>query len=416
MINILIIHQNFPGQYTHIVNKLSRDKNYRIVGLGINKIKKTLPKNVQYFQYAIKRGNTKGIHQWSQDIETKIIRGEACASGANELKRKGFKPDIICGHPGWGEMLFIKEVWPDIPILTYQEFYYNSYGFDYNFDKEFKGEQDWKDSAGIRAKTANQLMNLQTSDWAVTPTNFQRSSYPENWRNKISVIHDGINTQKLKPNSELKSLEVIDGVKINSSEKIITFINRTLEPYRGCHTFIRSIPKIQEKNPDAKIIIVGKNEGVSYGAKSRSGKEWKEVFLDEIKGNYNPKNVVFTGQIEYNKFIRLMQISKAHVYLTYPFVLSWSLLEAMSCGCPIVGSRTKPVEEVINDGENGILVDFFNPSGLADAIDYMLKNPEHAKTMGQRARRDIEANYELERCVSKHINLINAVIDGTLSN
>ena len=340
------------------------------------------------------------MHPWAIDIETKIIRGEACAQAASQLKQKGFTPDLICGHPGWGEMLFLKDIWPSVPSLTYQEFFYNPLGFDYDFDKELQGSPDWESRAKVRIKTANQLLNLQTSTWSVTPTKFQKKSFPKAWGDRISVIHDGIDTEKARPSTKHKELIISKKLSLTPGEKIVTFVNRHLEPYRGCHTFIRAIPRIQKLIPDARIIIIGETKGVSYGAMCKEG-EWSDKFLREIQGQYDPNKVYFLGKVPYNQFLPILQLSQAHVYLTYPFVLSWSMLEAMSCGCAVVGSKTEPVEEVIEDRKNGLLVDFFDPNQLAEAIAELINNRKLATQLGKSARKTILQKYELSRCIQR---------------
>ena len=406
--NLLFVHQGYPGQYIHMIRALAKQKQHQIVGLGIEEANEALPENTHYFRYCISRENQAGLHPWAQDIETKVIRADSCARGAFELKQKGFIPDIICGHPGWGEMLFLKEIWPKTPILAYQEFFYNPYGFDYDFDKELQPSPTWEDRAKIRMKTANQLLNLEICDWGVTPTEFQLCSYPESWRHKISVIHDGIDTNIASPSKKKTTVVVNEKVTLAPEDTIITFVNRRLEPYRGCHTMIRAIPYIQDKYPHAKIVIIGETNGVSYGAVCPNG-EWKERFLDEIDGQYNPEQVSFIGSISHDMFISILQLSNAHVYLTYPFVLSWSLLEAMSIECPIVASSTIPVQEVLIHENNGLLVDFFSPRELSNAIDRLLSDTELAAELGKSARKTVLNKFELTHCVKNQLNLIDLV-------
>jgi len=413
VVKLLFVHQGFPSQYIHILRALETQGGHELIALGIEEADEVLPASVKYFRYSLTRGNQPGLHPWVLDIESKVLRAEACANAAIKLKQQGFTPDLICSHPGWGEPLFLKDIWPEIPLLTYQEFFYNPRGFDYAFDNEIHGESNWMDSARIRIKTANQLLNLEASDWCVTPTEFQKSSYPKAWRNRISVIHDGIDTNKACPSKTQEPVELPDGTVLQPDDKVVTFVNRTLEPYRGCHSMIRAIPQLQQLAPDAKLVIVGDTKGVSYGNLCPEG-EWSERFLAEIEGHYDPSRVHFTGPVPYEHFIPILQLSKAHVYLTYPFVLSWSLLEAMSCGCAVVGSNTLPVQEVIKHGRNGLLVDFFDPQQIASTIAELLKNRTYALELGQAARETVLQHYRLDNCVQRHLALINLVANRSV--
>ncbi|CAK6702008.1 glycosyltransferase family 4 protein [Synechococcus sp. CCY9201] len=406
--NILFVHQNFPGQYRHIVRALAKAGGNRLVALAIEEPSEPIPAGVTHVRYGIRRASATDLQPWVQDVETKTIRGEACATAAHRLREQGFSPDLICGHPGWGEMLFLRDLWPEAPILTYQEFFYQAHGFDYDFDPELQGIPSWQDCARIRMKTANLLLNLEISNWSVTPTAFQRSSFPPAWRSRLSVIHDGIDTHHARPRADAPPLTLPDGTTLRQGEPIVTFVNRCLEPYRGCHTMIRAIPELQRLAPEARLVIVGRTEGVSYGAVCQEG-EWKDRFLAEIEGQFDPSRVHFSGHLPYKQFIPLLQLSAAHVYLTYPFVLSWSLLEAMSCAAAVVGSATAPVQEVIRHGHNGLLVDFFSPAELAASVAELLANRPLAERLGAAARATVLADYSLKPCLSRQLALMSLV-------
>ncbi len=410
---ILFVHQNFPGQYRHVVRALAAQGGHQLVALGIHEATEPIPAEVTYVRYPIERGNGADVHRLAMEIESKTIRAEACARSAVSLREQGFTPDLICGHPGWGEMLFLKEVWPTTPVLSYQEFYYRSEGFDCDFDPEFQPQPNWERRAVTRMKNAAQLLYLDGSDWCVCPTAFQKSSFPAEWCSRISVIHEGINTEVIKPDPTPVPLTLADGTVLEKGQPIVTFVNRTLEPYRGCHTFIRAIPAIQERWPEARIVAVGQLAGSSYGKAPGEG-TWKDHFLREIDGRYDPSRVHFTGSLPYGPFLHLLKLSAAHVYLTYPFVMSWSLLEAMASGCAVVGSATGPVQEVISHGRNGLLVDFFKPDDLAAAVVELLGDRERAAAFGVAARQTVLERYSLSRCLPLHLALMQLVASRVL--
>ena len=411
---ILFVHQNFPGQYVHIVRALARQGGHQLVGLKLVNPGQPLPQlqGVQVVGYHPQRSSSRQIHPWAGDLEAKVIRGEACAEAVERLISQGFIPELICGHAGWGECLFLKDLLPDVPLLTYQEFFYQARGFDLDFDPEFQPPLNWQGCARSRMKTANPMLNLIACDWGVTPTRFQHASFPAAWRGKISVIHDGIDLPRIAAQADVRELSLPDGTMLRAGDPTVTFVNRRLEPYRGCHTFLRAIPAILESHPAARIVIVGDTKGVSYGRRPPQG-EWKEVLLREIEGRYDPTRVHFTGPLPYTSFLPLLRLSAVHVYLTYPFVLSWSLLEALASGCAVVGSSTPPVQEVIRDGQNGLLVDFFSPGDLAEAVSELLAQPQRREQLGKAAA-ETARPYGLDRCLPRHLALMEMVASRSL--
>lgn len=412
---LLFVHQNFPSQYQHILHRLAQQGGHQLVAIGMRPSEKPLPPGIEHHIYSLGRGNTPGIHRLVVETESKVLRGEACAELAHQLRLEGFEPDLICAHPGWGETLFLRQVWPKTPILSYQEFYYRLDGFDHQFDPEIQPPSTWQDQAKVWMKNANVLLGLEASTWNIAPTLFQRSSFPSHWQQRISTIHDGVDTTVASPSSKPLRLKLSDDTLLTTGMPVVTFVNRSLEPYRGCHTMLRAIPELQQLQPNAHLVIVGETTGVSYGAPCPQG-EWREHFLRDIEGQYDPSRVHYTGSIPHQQLIALLRISTCHVYLTYPFVLSWSLLEAMSCGCAVVGSATEPVQEVIDHGQTGLLVDFFSPSDLAAAISELLSNRDLAQRLGAAARTRVLRDYSLDVCVPRQLELMNLVARGVIGN
>jgi glycosyltransferase involved in cell wall biosynthesis len=295
--------------------------------------------------------------------------------------------------------------------LHYVEFFYSSTGADVGFDPEF-GDPDLSLRSRVRLKNANNLLNLNVMDHGLSPTHWQRSTVPAKYREAITVIHDGVDTEVVKPDSAATfSWRSEDGrdLKVSAGDPVLTFVNRNLEPTRGYHVFMRTLPELLFRHPKLQVLIVG-GDDVSYGVRPIAG-SYKERFLSEVEDRIDPARVHFLGRIPYAKYLNLLQVSMAHVYLTYPFVLSWSMLEAMSAGCLVIGSRTPPVEEVIVDGENGLVVEFGSPIQIADAVTRVLSEPEFMADIRKRARNTAHLNYDLRtHCLPKQIDLVEQQI------
>jgi glycosyltransferase involved in cell wall biosynthesis len=406
---VLFVHQNFPGQYKHLAPALAARPGARVVALAINKHPPIA--NVETIYYEPKRGTSQNTHPWVTDLETKVIRGEAAAKAALDLKKQGFVPDVICAHPGWGESLFLKDVWPGAPLLAFIEFYYQAEGADFGFDPEF-ADTGLASRCRLRMKNANHLLHLVACDWAVSPTEFQRQTVPPVFRDKISVIHDGIDTGHVRPDPDATVTLQRAGVTLGRRDEVITFVNRNLEPYRGFHMFMRALPEIQKRRPNAFVLIVGGDE-VSYGAPAPDGQTYRQRLMAEIGDRLDMDRIRFVGRIPYPDFLKLLQISSAHVYLTYPFVLSWSMLEAMAAECLVIGSSTAPVREVLRHEDNGLLVDFFSPDEITAAIDRVLDHPDRMQALRARARRTVVERYDLATvCLPKQLALVDAVAAG----
>ncbi len=401
---ILFVHQNFPGQFKHLAPALGQ-RGHEVVALGINPAP-PLP-HVKHIRYSPQRGSGKDTHPWVKDIETKVIRGEAAFQAARQLQAQGFSPDVIVAHPGWGESLFLKEVWPQARMGLYAEFFYRAQGADVGFDPEFAPSEN-TESCRIHTKNINNLMHFDLADAALSPTHWQASTFPAPFRGKITVAHDGIDTQVLKPDPKA-FITLNKSLKIQAGDELITFVNRNLEPYRGFHIFMRALPRLLRERPQARVIIVGDN-GLSYGSAPASGKSWKETMLAEVGDQCDLQRVHFVGKVAYPDFIRLLQVSMVHVYLTYPFVLSWSLLEAMSVGCAIVASDTRPLHEAIEHDVTGRLVPFFEPDMLTSEIVRLCNAPHERQRLGAAARAFAVQSYDLHSvCLPQQIRWVESL-------
>lgn len=403
---VLYLHQNFPAQYRHIAAHLSRQGGH--VQVAVAKTTAGRVAGVKHIHYDLGDTPTRSQNGYVTDFETKTIHAQMVRDVLINLRQRGFTPEIVLSHPGWGEAMFVKDVYPDSPRLDYCEFYYNAHGADVNFDPEQQILSD--DTARIRSRNAAALMSLDSCDWGLSPTRWQRSQYPRGYHDKISVLHDGIDTEHVVPDPACK-LTLPNGAKLTRRDEVVTFVARNLEPYRGFHQFMRAAKYITERRPNLHIIVVG-GDGVSYGRRLPEGETYRARMLNEVPLDLN--RVHFVGRLEYEKYLKVLQISSVHIYLTVPFVLSWSMLESMSAGCLVLGSDTPPVAEVIDDGQNGLLVDFFSPRRIADRVDEVFDHPDRMADVRRAARATVLDHYALSLCLPKHLNLISEIADRRL--
>lgn len=401
---LLFVHQNFPGQYLYLAPEMKKRGheclaltdfgNTRDSAIPVLKYKHEAPK-VEPAQTRLGRNYT----QMSD-------RGVTVARACMQLRQqKGYVPDVIFGHSGWGETLFLKEVWPEAKLLIYAEFYYKGKGADVGFDPEFNAPNF--DQVMIAQGRACHLgQSLLHADAGLAPTEWQASTFPPRLREMIEVIHDGVNTDVMSPNPSA-SVTLPGGRILQAGDEVLTFVNRNLEPYRGYHSFMRALPEVMAARPNAQVVIVGGDE-VSYGSAPKDRKGWKELILSEVADKLDLSRVHFMGKVPYDQFVAIMQVSRAHAYLTYPFVLSWSMIEAMSAGAHVIGSATAPVMEVIEDGVNGSLVDFFDIKGWSAKLIHALAHPEAYEKIRANARRTALERYDQRILLPRMIDWVES--------
>lgn len=399
---ILFVHQNFPGQFLYLAPELKKRGHDC---LCLTDVQNTRESSIPVLKY---KHDAQTIDPAAARLGRNYIqmsdRGVSVARACMQLReQRGYIPDVIFGHSGWGETLFLKEVWPEAKLLIYAEFYYKGRGADVGFDHEFSKPNF--DQVMIAQGRAGHLgQSLLHADAGLSPTEWQASTYPPALRKLIDVIHDGVNTTTMAPNPQAR-FTLPNGQTVKPGDEVLTFVNRNLEPYRGYHIFMRALPDLLKARPNAQVVIVGGDE-VSYGAAPKDAKGWKDTILNEVRDKLDLTRVHFMGKIPYDQFVALMQVSRAHAYLTYPFVLSWSMIEAMSAGAHVIASRTAPVEEVIEHGQNGTLVDFFDVTGWTKTLTDALATPERFQPLREAARKTALTRYDQTILLPKMIAFV----------
>lgn len=396
--NILFLHKTFLGQFKHIVSELAKDSENTIYFITQDEYEQI--SGVSKITYKPERSVSKNCNPYSPPYEEAVIQNQAGAKAALKLKNKGFKPDIIIGH-SMGAIMFMKDIFPDTPLLGYFEWYYNAQGADLGFDGNPVSEDE---KAKLRCKNSDILVGLYSSDAGICPTNWQKKQFPKEFQPKIKVIHDGIDTDYFKPDSNVEF--VTENLKLSAKDEVISYATRGMEPYRGFPIFMMAIEKLLKTRPNLQVVIAG-NDEVYYGQKL-TDTTYKQIMLQQL--DIDLTRVHFVGTLPLDKYRNLLQISSAHIYLTYPFVLSWSILEAMSCGCHVIASNTPPVTEVMHDNYEGFLFDFYNVNQLIEKVEYSLDNQDKITNIRNNARKSIIENYDLKIILPKQLEYIKSLI------
>ncbi len=404
----LFVHQSFPAQYWRVIEWL-RDLGHDITYITTRT--ENVMRAVRKVEYPFTAEGAPGVHEGASNLDLALRRADVVANVARELAASGYRPDMILGHHGWGELLNLQDVWPDVPLLGYLEFYYHSTGYETGFDPEFispPGSNTW-----VRARNAVNLLALTNPGLGQTPTRFQLSTYPAPLRHRIRLIEEGVDLAAFAPSPEAHALPLplgtmstteafrarLAGTVIAPEDKLVTFVSRALEPTRGFHIMMRALPRLLRRR-DVHVAIVGR-EGSGYGPQL-NGRSWKQHFLAEVGDQLDTARVHFLDLVDTQSYQVLLRRSDAHVYLTYPFVASWSLREALATGCAVVASDTEPVREFVTDGYNGMLVPFFDAPQLADSVLRVLEDRDFASGLQSAARNFAQVSLPLSRTLDAY--------------
>ncbi len=396
MMRILFLHPNFPAQFRHLATVLGKDPRNQVV--FVTNRQEGQIAGVTKVLYEKSRTARPETHHYVRPLENAVLEAQAVYRVAQKLKDQGFIPDVIYGHSGWGPTLFMKDIFPKSTLLCYFEWFYNAYGSDASFDPNDPLNAD--DEARIRIKNAPILLDLYSCDHGLSPTRWQRSQFPSEYHDKIKVHHDGIDINYFQPKPGAKLVLSRIGLDLSAVDEIVTYVARGMEPYRGFPQLIETIAILQQKRPQCHFVIVGKDR-VAYGKSLPNGKTYKQAMLEKF--SLDLSRVHFTDLLPYREYLQVLQASSVHVYLTRPFVLSWSMLEALATGCLIVASDTAPVTEIIEDRVNGLLVNFFSPSQISDRVIEALDNPDKMAQIRRNARETIVENYDLAKLLPQHL-------------
>jgi glycosyltransferase involved in cell wall biosynthesis len=405
MAKILFVHNNFPGRFEFLLPALKSLRHQCVAiaqgGRQADGIPLLLWKGT--------RSSTPGLFDLAVRAEADLIRGRAAADCALRLQEQGFEPDLIIGHPAWGEMTFMKEIFPRARQIMVGEFYYKAKGGDVGFDPEFQ-DGGTADGFKVHAKNAVMAMCYAEADRIICPTPFQASAFPPALRERALIIHEGIDTDRIKRRAGAR-LKLGEGRELDGSTPVVTFINRVFEPMRGFHIMMRALPALLQAVPDVTILMIGSEKSAGYGAAAPEGGTWRSHLMKELGDRLDPARVVFTGPVPHETMLTALALSWAHVYYTYPFVLSWSLLEAMACECLVLGSDTPPLHDAIEHGSNGLLHDFFDTGALSQAMIDACRDPERYAPLRAAARRTVLDKFDQRRiCLPAWLKVIEELL------
>lgn len=404
---VLLAHRFFPGHFSHVAQALAAASD-EVVFLHAEG--EGLMPGVRRVRVVPRREPASTTHHYLQPLERGVLLGQAAYGAATGLAARGFEPDIIYAHAGFGIGLYLKDAFPNIPLLGFFEWYYQARGSDADHFDPFGLGPD--DVLRIRTLNAGLLLELDAVDQGVVPTLFQRGVFPPEFRTKLEVLHDGIDTERFSPAAGSAAGPTAPRSRpwrVPPEAEVVLYAARGLEPYRGFPQFMATIARLQPERPRLHAVVLGADH-TFYSHQPPPGRTWKELVLADLP-QLDRDRVHFLETLPRDDYLTLLRLADVHVYLTVPFVLSWSLLEAMATGCAIVASDTAPVREVMADGVEGLLADLRDPVAIARCIARLLDDRALAIKLRTAARRRVERDYALSRLLPRQLGLLRRLAD-----
>ena len=367
---ILFSHNNFPAQFRRLAPALA-EQGHDIVFLAQNREwHAPPPAGVRLKDYTThRRGGGEALHPYLRRFESCVLHGQAVYRACEQLSQEGWEPDWIINHVGFGNGLYLSDAFPRARRIGLFEWYYNATGADVDFLRRGPLEPDR--ALRLRTWNAQTLLEMADCDFGVVPTQWQLDQFPHHLRSRLRVIHEGIDFDtlaSLKPSARDRP----SCLPRSSDIEVLTYVSRGFEEYRGFPQAMETIALLQAKRPQLHALIVG-SDVVAYGGSRTDGRSWGAWAKEEIP--LDPQRTHWLGALQTEDYHSVLAVSDVHLYLTVPFVLSWSLLEAMAAGCALVCSATPPVEEVLENNSSALLVDFFSPQEQAEALARLLDDP-----------------------------------------
>jgi glycosyltransferase involved in cell wall biosynthesis len=399
--HVLFVHPNFPAQFGHLGERLLQEPGHRVT--FASKRAKGVSGAMECLFYDLKGGATEKNHYSSRTFENNVWQSHALYEALKP--RPDIRPDVVVGHSGFISTVLLRELY-DAPILNYFEFYYHNKNSDLDFRPDIQPSEDDKLRSHFRNSVL--LLDLNNCDRGYSPTRWQRDQMPELFRPKIDVLFDGIDTNLWKPlpRTPRRAGKII----IPESVKLVSYVARGFESIRGFDIFMKVAKRLCEMRSDVRFLVVGEDR-VCYGGDNNrtGGKTYKEWVL--AQDNYDLSRFAFVGRLAPDVLAQVFSITDLHLYLTVPFVLSWSLMNALACGTTVLASNTAPVQEMIQHEKNGLLVDFFDVEGFAQQANRVLNDPEQFRPLGLAGTRMIQEEYSLDVCFPRWKRMLEGEIE-----